>query len=124
VSSDIDDFMLALNGLWDYLANESGKDDAVTIPLLNTQHGRDPNLNRETVVEQIIETFIDSTLRKIVCDKLVISICPADLVKGQINFEKLVSFLNFKCENYKDIKFVHKPIGKEISSSEIKSIKS
>lgn len=124
VSSNLDDFMLSLNGIWEHLSNNAGKDESITIPLLNTQHGRDSDLNRDIAVKQIIDTFISSTRHKIICDKLVISIYPDDLKKGQINFDNLVDYLTFQCDNYKDIKFDNKVIGKEIVISKIKSIES
>lgn len=99
VESSLDDFMMALNGIWDYLSNNAGKDESVTIPLLNTQHGRNSNLNRDTAIKQIIETFISSTRYKIVCDKLIISIYPSDLKIGQINFDNLVNYLIFTLKN-------------------------
>lgn len=123
VESNIDDFMMALNGIWDYLANNASKDELVTIPLLNTQHGRDSNLNRLDAVKQIIETFIDATKYKIICDYLIISIFPSDLKKGDINFDYLIHYLDFQCDNYKDIKFNLKPIGQEIESTNIESLR-
>lgn len=122
--SVVDDFMSSLVGLWDALACDSGKDEAVTIPLINTQHGRDPNLTREVVIKQIIDTFIDASRHRCVCDKLIISVQPVDLKKGELDIESLGKYLDFQCQNYKEIKFEPKKIGNEISPSIIKSISS
>lgn len=122
--SVVDDFMSSLTGLWDTLACNSGKDEAVTIPLINTQHGRDPNLTRDVVIKQIIDTFIDASKHRCVCDKLIISVHPADLKKGELDIESLGKYLDFQCQNYKEIKFESKKIGNEISPSIIRSISS
>jgi len=121
VFSDIDDFMLALNGIWDYLAKEKG--DIVTIPLINSQHSKPSNLTRDIIVKRIIDTFIDASKHKILCDKLIISIHPRDLERGQLDFDSLGKYLEFQCNNYKEIKFNNKPEGLEIGPSTVKSIK-
>jgi hypothetical protein len=121
-NSTIDDFMSAIYGLWDFLSSDSSKDESVTVPLINTQHGRNPNLTREVAVKQIIDTFIESSKTKSVCEKLIISIYPNDIAKGGLNFDSLSDYLSFQCENYKDIKFDSKPEGKAIEESSINKI--
>lgn len=121
-SSSFDDFLMALNGLWIFLSSDSGKDEAVTIPLINTQHGRNSQLTRDVVVKQIIDTFIDSSKYKSVCEKLIISIHPSDIKKGALNFDELSSYLKFQCDNYKDIKYDNKIEGKEDIPSTVSSI--
>ncbi len=119
-SSTIDDFMMALNGMWDYLAMDAARDENIIIPLINTQHGRNSSLTRDTVVKQIIDTFIDASKHSTICEKLIICIHPSDIEKGQLDLDALNAYLMFKCENYKDIQFNPKVEGTEVSSSEIK----
>lgn len=121
-SSSFDDFLMALNGLWSFLSSDSSKDEAVTMPLINTQHGRNSQLTRDFVIKQIIDTFIDATKYKSVCEKLIISIHPSDIKKGALDFDALNSYLEFQCNNYKDIKFDNKIEGKEDTPSVISSI--
>ncbi len=122
VSSSIDDFFLALNGVFDFLATDADKDDAVTIPLLNTQHGRVSELTRDAVVKYIIDAFIDYSKSKVICDKLIIAIHPSDIEKGSLDFDGLIKYLDFQTDNYKVTKFGSKSEGTEISASTIKSI--
>lgn len=124
VYSDIDDFMNSLNGLWKYLANETGRDEYVNIPLINTQHGRNSDITREVVIKQIIDTFIDAMKYNMVCENIVIYIHANDLKKGDLNFDQLCKYLDFKCSNYKDIKFNPKNEGNEVEASLISDIKS
>ncbi len=124
VFSSIDDFIGALNGLWEYLAKETDRDEHVNIPLINTQHGKNSDITREVVVKQIIDTFIEAMKHNMICENIVIYIQINDLKKGNLDFDYLCRYLDFKCNNYKDIKFDSKPEGKEIEASSISEIKS
>lgn len=119
VISTLDDFMISLNKLWDHLAHESSKESVITIPLINTGNGRVPHLNRETAIKQIVNTFIEASKHKVICEKLIISIYPSDVIKGQIDLDKLNEFLKFSCNHYTEVKFEQKSEGLEISSSQI-----
>ncbi len=122
-SSTFDDFLMALNGLWDFLSYDASKDEAVTIPLINTQHGRNSEITRDIVIKQIIDTFIDTTKYKSICEKLIISIQQSDIKKGSLDFDILCDYLEFQCNNYKDIKYDKKVEGKEDVPSIVSSIK-
>ncbi len=122
VSSTFDDFLMALNGLWDFLSSDASKGESVSIPLINTQHGRNSLITRNTVIKHIIDTFIDASKYKCICEKLIISIHPSDIQKGDLDFDQLCEYLEFQCKNYKDIKFDIKAVGKEIESSVISTI--
>lgn len=124
VSSSIDDFMLAVNKLWEFLSNDTTKGELITIPLINTQHGRNGELTREVVIKQIIDTFIDTSKCYCICEELIISIHPNDIKKGELDFDELCNYLEFQAKNYKDIKFDPKLIGKEIEESTIQKIDS
>ncbi|MCK5059757.1 MAG: hypothetical protein KAR00_01250 [Candidatus Pacebacteria bacterium] len=123
VKSSIDDFMLSLNGLWEFLSSDSSKDESIVIPLINAQHGRNPELTREIIIKQIIDTFIDTSKYKAICEKLIIVIHPSDLKKGNLKFDELIKYQLFQCKNYKSIEFNPKPEGKEIEPSEVSKIK-
>lgn len=124
VNSTIDDFMTSIIKLWDFLSTDTTKGEAVTIPLINTQHGRNSDLTREVVVKQIIDTFIDSSKHKSISEELIIAIHPSDIEKGNLDFDKLCDYLSFQAQNYKAIKFDIKPSGQEIESSTIIGIES
>jgi hypothetical protein len=97
VESSVDDFLLSLSKLWIYIALESGRNSVVTIPLISTNHGRITNINRATAIKEIIESYIDASKSLNVSDKLIISIHPNDLIKGNINLDDIDDFLKFSC---------------------------
>ncbi len=103
VRSEIDDFIQALNGLWQYIALDSGRNVNLTIPLINTQHGRDSYLTREGAIKEIITSYIESSKNLNICDNLIISIHPTDLVKGNIDLDEINDFLKFSCTHYRKL---------------------
>lgn len=124
VNSTIDDFMISINKLWDFLSTDTTKGESITIPLINTQHGRNAELTREVVIKQIIDTFIDASKYSSICEELIITIHPSDIEKGNLDFDRLCEYLSFQAQNYKVIKFDTKTIGQEIESSMITGIES
>lgn len=122
VESSADDFLLSLSKLWTYIALESGRNSIVTIPLISTNHGRITNINRETAIKEIIDSYIDTSKTLNVADKMIISIHPNDLKKGNINLDELDEFLRFSCQHYKVTTFSDKPEGEEVSTSVVESI--
>lgn len=122
VESSVDDFLLSLSKLWVYIALESGRNSVVTIPLISTNHGRITNINRATAIKEIIESYIDASKTLNVSDKLIISIHPNDLIKGNINLDDIDDFLKFSCKHYKITTFSDKPEGKVESASIVESI--
>lgn len=103
VKSEIDDFIQALNGLWSYVALESGRDSAVTIPLINTQHGRDSYLSRTGSIKEIIASYVETSKSLNICEKLIISIHPVDLKKGNIDLDELEDYLRYSCRYYRQL---------------------
>lgn len=124
VNSTIDDFMISINKLWDFIATDTTKGESITIPLINTQHGRNAELTREVVIKQIIDTFIDASKHSSICEELIITIHHSDIEKGNLDFDKLCEYLSFQAQNYKVITFDTKTIGQEIESSVITGIES
>ncbi len=122
VESSVDDFLLSLSKLWIYIALESGRNSVVTIPLISTNHGRITNINRATAIKEIIESYIDASKSLNVSDKLIISIHPNDLTKGNINLDDIDDFLKFSCQHYKITTFSDKPEGMAESASRVKNI--
>jgi len=122
VISEIDHFIQALNGLWAYVALESGRDGAVTIPLINTQHGRDSYLSRMTAIKEIIASYVESSKSLNICEKLIISIHPSDLQKGSIDLDELDEYLKYSCKHYRQIIFKIKKVGEEETASKVVKI--
>lgn len=103
VKSEIDDFIQALNGLWVYVALESSRDDAVSIPLINTQHGRDSYLSRMGSIKEIISSYVETSKSLNICEKLIISIHPLDLKKGSVDLDELDDYLRYSCKHYRQL---------------------
>ncbi len=103
VKSEIDDFIQALNGLWQYIALESGRDTILTIPLINTQHGRDSYLSRKGAIKEIITSYIEASKSLNICEHLIISIHPIDLMKGNIDLDDIDDYLKFSCKHYRKL---------------------
>lgn len=103
VRSEIDDFIQALNGLWQYVALDSGRNVNLTIPLINTQHGRDSYMTRRTAIKEIITSYIESSKNLNICENLIISIHPSDLMKGNIDLDEIDDFLKFSCTHYRKL---------------------
>ena len=122
VESSVDDFLLSLSKLWVYIALESGRNSVVTIPLISTNHGRITNINRTTAIKEIIESYIDTSKSLNIADKMIISIHPDDLKKGNINLDDIDDFLKYSCQHYKVTTFSDKPEGEVDSASVVKSI--
>lgn len=123
VESSADDFLLSLSTVWTYIAHESGRNSTVTIPLISTSHGRITNINRETAIKEIIDSYIDASKYVNVADKLVVCIYPDDLKKGNIDLDEIEDFLRFSCEHYKMTTFSNKLEGEEASTSVVESIR-
>lgn len=122
VESSIEDFLLSLSKLWDYIALDAKRNTVVTIPLINTNHGRITNMTRITAIKEIIDSYIEASKSLDIAEKLIIVIHPGDLQKGNINLDDINEYLSFCCKNYKITELSSKPEGKEITSSVIKNI--
>lgn len=103
VKSEIDDFIQALNGLWQYIALDSGRNVNLTIPLINTQHGRDSYMTRRGAIKEIITSYVESSKNLNICENLIISIHPSDLIRGNIDLDEINDFLKFSCHHYRKL---------------------
>lgn len=119
VISEIDHFIQALNGLWNYIGLQSGRDVAVSIPLMNTQHGRDSYLSRMTAIKEIITSYVEASKSLNICEKLIISIHPNDLKKGNIDLDEIEEFLNYSCKHYRQVILSGKKEGEEDTASKV-----
>ncbi len=59
-----------------------------------------------------------------VADKLIISIYPEDIKKGNIDLDEVEEYLRFNCNHYRKVEFSTKPEGKEETSSVVNRIMS
>jgi len=119
VESTIDDFLLSLSKLWEFIALESGRNKIVTIPLISTNHGRIANFNRTIAIREIIYSYIDSSKLLNIADKLIISIHPSDLEKGDIDLDGINEYLKYSCKHFRIVNISSKQEGEEITSSNV-----
>ncbi len=117
VESNIDDFLLSLSKLWNYILDETDRDDIITLPLIGTRHGRSQDLNRTTALKEIIYNYIESSKSRAVCDRLIISILPADIINGDIDLDEINEYLKYHCKHYRVVTLSNELTGKGISSS-------
>ncbi len=122
VESTIDDFLLSLSKLWEYIASESGRNDVVTIPVIGTRHGRISNLDRSSAIKEIIRSYIESSKYLNIADKLIVSIYPDDLSKSGINLNEINEYLRYSCKHYQKTEY-DRPVGKGISGQLVKEVK-
>lgn len=87
----------ALPMLWAFVADHGDK-GSIAIPLLGTGFARS-NLTRETMVKEIVRSFIAANAVKTFCDRLKIVIHPDDVVKYAIDVDHLAGFLRNACEH-------------------------
>lgn len=119
VESTIDDFLLSLSRLWEFIALESGRNKIVTIPLISTNHGRIANFNRTKAIREIIYSYIDSSKQLNIADKLIISIHPSDLEKGDIDIDGIEEYLKYSSKHFRIVNISSKQEGEEITSSNV-----
>jgi hypothetical protein len=109
VKSEIDDFVSTLNGLWQYVALSSSRDVVLSIPVINTQHGRDSYLSRAGAIKEIITSYVEASKSLNICDRLVVSILPTDLAKSDIDLDELDEFLRYSCRHFRQLTLSSQP---------------
>ncbi|HOG15210.1 MAG TPA: DUF6430 domain-containing protein [Candidatus Absconditabacterales bacterium] len=122
VSCNTDDFMVSINKLWDYIADNGNKGEIISVPLISAQHNKDSNLTRSVIIKQLIDSFIEAAKSKSIIENVIISIYPDDLTKGDINFQEICDYLTFQTKNYKKIEYDTKSVGTPYTPSTIKKI--
>ncbi len=104
VRASIDDLIISLNGVWDFLANDASRNKIITIPLLNTGHGRDPSLTKMKTVKDIIHSYIEASKTINICEKLIISIPEADIDKKLIDLDDLEEYVKARTKFFRTVK--------------------
>jgi len=123
VKASIDDLILSLSGAWDYIANESSRNRNVTIPLLNTGHGRDPSLTKLATAKEIIASYVDASKQVSVAEKLTISIHPDDIDNNLIDLDELSDYLYSVTSHYRQVT-LSPYLDDEVTSSKVVNIES
>lgn len=84
------------------LSNDSDMEE-IAMPLLNSEHGKISDLNRDKILKEIIYLFIEQTKSEICTPKLTIYILPSAISKKLINIDEIGAYLEYNADNYRDI---------------------
>ena len=90
----------ALNCLWEHLGTAGDHEKELFLPALGTGAGRLPQ-SRETVIREIISSFIAASTQKQVCDRLSIVVHPDDFHQFFVDMEGLQHYLSAQCRYWK-----------------------
>ncbi|MFA6184359.1 MAG: macro domain-containing protein [Parcubacteria group bacterium] len=99
VKSEDGDLQKSLISLWDYIANDSCRNDVVTIPIINAGHGRTPEQKKD-ILKKIIYSYIKSSQKLNICNKLIVSIPEIYIDNGIIKLEEVFEYLRYVCNHF------------------------
>lgn len=99
VKSEVGDLEKSLISLWDYIANDSRRNDVVTIPIISAGHGRTPEQKKD-ILKKIIYSYIKSSQKLNICNKLIISIPEVYIDDEIIKLEEVFEYLRYVCNHF------------------------
>lgn len=85
----------ALVELWVFIGSRGSKDQIV-MPALGSGFGR-LTQSRETIVQEIIKSFVAACAEKTFCENLTIVLAERDVLEKQIDFDSLGEYLKYVC---------------------------
>ena len=89
--TDITKIDWALKDLWRYMVSQGELGDIV-IPLLGTGRGR-LEVPRKKIIERIAQSFLDASVSRIFCNKLIIAVHPTDAENFELNLFEVKDYL-------------------------------
>ena len=96
-NSNFENLQISLIRLWEFIATKGHLENLV-IPILGS--GRTGiNEKRERILQEIIFSFVAFATEKKLTEKLTIAIHPKDLLKHNMNFYELCTFLEHTCKH-------------------------
>lgn len=93
--STFEALQIALGELWVYIGTR-GLKEAIVVPVLGTGFSRLPQ-PRETVIHEIVRSFVAACSERVFSDHLTIVLSPRDAASHHIDLEELGSFLRYQC---------------------------
>ena len=94
IGRSLDELKLCLEKLWHYIG-KCGETDPVIIPLMGSGRARLTE-TRETIAQEIINSFIEACESKKFCRKLTIIISPYDYQQYDLNLYELRDYIKFR----------------------------
>jgi len=96
-NSNFENLQISLIRLWEFIATKGHLENLV-IPILGS--GRTGiNEKRERILQEIIFSFVAFATEKKLTEKLTIAIHPKDILKHNMNFYELCTFLEHTCKH-------------------------
>ncbi len=106
-----ENLQICLESLWRYIG-EKGHMDRLIMPVLGS--GRTGiNVNRITILKEIIFSFVAMTKERKITEELVICIHPSDISNDNLDIYELIDYLKCQCK-YR-YEFINGTTSKEIS---------
>lgn len=100
IGRSLDELKLCLEKLWHYIG-KCGETDPVTIPLMGSGRARLTE-TRETIAQEIINSFIEACESKKFCRKLTIIISSYDYQQYDLNLYELRDYIKFRFKQKSD----------------------
>jgi hypothetical protein len=94
--STIEDLQMALPKLWEYITS-AGDHGGITIPVLGSGYSRIAE-NRESLIREILRSFIAACSAQRPCSSLSVVIRPKDFYEYDVDLAGLGSFLTHMCK--------------------------
>lgn len=92
----MEDVRVALAGCWQYITDRAGNISALRMPVIGTGFTRLVE-TRETVIKEIVQSFVVACSERRFCEALTVVISPADYKKYDINLGALEKYLEYLC---------------------------
>lgn len=93
--SSVQNIMDALPNLWAFVRSHGELED-ICMPIIGSGYARIPT-NKETLVREILRSFVAACSEEKLCGKFTLFIHPNDVRDGMINFDNTVDFLKHIC---------------------------
>ncbi len=94
--SSIEELREALGSLWSFIGN-NGEKDTLNVPVLGSGFSR-INLSRESLIKEIVGSFVAATSEMTFCNGLRVVIHPEDVRKYSMDVDELVEYVEYTCK--------------------------
>jgi Domain of unknown function (DUF6430) len=94
--ASLDDIKQALPALWEHIVTNGDHGD-ISVPILGSGFSRVP-VNGETLVREILKSFIAACASQRPCNSLTVVLHPKDYYAGKFDLLELGAFLDHRCK--------------------------
>lgn len=100
INTKVENIPTALEGIWSHIKTQGHIED-IAIPLIGTGKAGIAGVSRETVIRDIVHSFIAISKDVEVTERLSVCIHPLDLESKQIDLMKLDEWLRYSCKYWR-----------------------